>query len=79
MSALLTSRDATPRCTASAAAAPIAWPIAMQVHWARMPANAIRLAETFRPPTVIRRLPFGTRARNGTFGNRRAWGARNPW
>ena len=53
--------------TASDAAAPIACPIAVQMHWARIPAKAIRLAETFLPATVILRLPLGMSARNGTF------------
>lgn len=40
----------------------MACPMAMQVHWARMPASAIRSVDTIRPAAVIRELPFGINA-----------------
>ena len=70
MSLVSISLEGAPRITPSAAAAPMAWPMAMQVHWARMPARATRSAEMMRPATVMRELPLGMSARKGTLGSR---------
>lgn len=47
-----------------------AWPMAMQVHCARIPAKAIFSAERIRPATVNRLLPLGINARKGTLDSR---------
>ena len=70
MSSGLTSLEVIPFFMARAAAAPMAWPMAMQVHWARMPARAMRSADTMRPATVIRELFLGIRALKGTLGSK---------
>jgi len=68
MSLIGSSRGVVPFFAASAAAAPAAWPIAMQEACTRSPEFANRSLDTHRPATIKLRLAFGIRARSGIVG-----------